>query len=681
MPNRLINETSPYLLQHANNPVNWYPWGEEALSRAREEDKPILLSIGYSACHWCHVMERESFEDPEIAALMNEHFVSIKVDREERPDLDNVYMNAVQALTGSGGWPMTMFLTPEGRPFYGGTYFPPDDRGGMPGFPRVLLGVAEAYRNRRGEVVQATQQLVSHLQHLAEVPRSTDPLTPDIMHQAYQVLVQSFDYDNGGFGGAPKFPQPMIYEFVLRYYHLTKSERALEMVESTLEKMATGGIYDHIGGGFHRYATDSYWLVPHFEKMLYDNALLSRLYLHAYQATGNPLYRRVAEETLDYVLREMTDPSGGFYSTQDADSEGEEGKFFLWTPDEVEQVLGPEAGSLVGGYFDVTEAGNFEGKSILNVPQSAEAYSAQAGVSPQQLEEAVARARPLLLQARETRVHPGRDEKILSAWNGLMTRSFAEAASILRREDYRRAAVANASFLLESLQEDGRLLRTYKDGRASLKGYLEDYAFAADGLLALYEATFDRRWLEEARSLADRMVGLFWDGGQEGFYDTGSDHEELVIRPRDLFDNATPCGGSVAVDVLLHLAVLTGEADYSRRAASSLRSMQQYLPKAPLGMGHWLCALDFYATTTREVAIVGDPADPATQALLEVVHAGYLPNKVVAGKEPNGRSADEIPLLQGRGMVEDRPTAYVCQNYVCRLPVTDPEALAGQLAS
>ena len=519
-------------------------------------------------------------------------------------------------------------------------------------------------------------------QHLAEVPRSTDPLTPDIMHQAYQVLVQSFDYDNGGFGGAPKFPQPMIYEFVLRYYHLTKSERALEMVESTLEKMATGGIYDHIGGGFHRYATDSYWLVPHFEKMLYDNALLSRLYLHAYQATGNPLYRRVAEETLDYVLREMTDPSGGFYSTQDADSEGEEGKFFLWTPDEVEQVLGPEAGSLVGGYFDVTEAGNFEGKSILNVPQSAEAYSAQAGVSPQQLEEAVARARPLLLQARETRMHPGRDEKILSAWNGLMTRSFAEAASILRREDYRRAAVANASFLLESLQEDGRLLRTYKDGRASLKGYLEDYAFAADGLLALYEATFDRRWLEEAR-LPGRQDGRAVLGRRPGGFlrhrqrprrtgDPGPETSSTTLRPAAArwpwtYRFTSPCSP---------VRPTTPGGPHPRCARCS-----STCPRPPLGMGHWLCALDFYATTTKEVAIVGDPADPATQALLEVVHAGYLPNKVVAGKEPNGRSADEIPLLQGRGMVEDRPTAYVCQNYVCQLPVTDPEALAGQLAS
>ena len=683
MPNQLINETSPYLLQHAHNPVDWYPWGEEALRRAREEDKPILLSIGYSACHWCHVMERESFEDPEIAAMMNEHFISIKVDREERPDLDSLYMNAVQALTGSGGWPMTVFLTPDGRPFYGGTYFPPVDRGGMPGFPKVLLGVAETYRGRRGDVVQATQQLVSHLQHLAQVPRSLDPLTPDVLHQAYQQLAQSFDFEHGGFGAAPKFPQPMVYEFVLRYYHLTKSPRGLEMVEMTLQKMAYGGIYDQIGGGFHRYSTDPYWLVPHFEKMLYDNALLSRLYLHVYQATGNPLYRRIVEETLDYVLREMTDPAGGFYSTQDADSEGVEGKFFVWTPREIESVLGTDLAALVSGYFGVTDSGNFEEKNILNVPVGPESFATEAGVGQEELEAAIARARPLLLEERERRVHPARDEKVLSAWNGLMMRSFAEAASILRREDYLKAAEANASFLLRELRQDGRLLRTYKDGRASLKGYLEDYAFVADGLLALYEAGFDRRWLDRARSLADDMVELFRDGDQDGFYDTGEDHEALIVRPRDLFDNATPCGSSVAVDVLLHLSVLTGDGEYARRGAGVLRSMQQHMARAPMGMGHWLCALDFYLSTPKEVAIVGDRSAPSTQALLEVLYGRYLPNKVVAGADDSGLSHDhaEIPLLQGRGTIDGQPTAYVCQNYVCQLPVTEPEALASQLDS
>ena len=681
MPNRLIHETSPYLVQHANNPVDWYSWGEEALKRAQEEDKPILLSIGYSACHWCHVMERESFENQEIAGIMNEHFINIKVDREERPDLDSVYMNAVQALTGSGGWPMTVFLTPDGKPFYGGTYFPPVDSKGMPGFPRVLLGMAEAYRNRRGDVIQTTTQLVSRLQQATKTTRSLDPLTPDIFHQAYQPLVQNYDFQNGGIGSAPKFPQPMTYEFMLRYYHLTKSPNALEMVETTLQKMANGGIYDQLGGGFHRYSTDPYWLVPHFEKMLYDNALLSRLYLHAYQATGHSLYRRIAEETLDYVLREMTDPSGGFYSTQDADSGGVEGEFFIWTQDEIEAILGPEDGTLISGYFGVTEAGNFEGKNILNVPQSAESFAAEAGTSLEQLQAAIRKAKTPLLEARETRVHPARDEKILSAWNGLMIHSFAEAASILQRDDYSQAAEASASFLLKELRRDGRLLRTYKDGRASLKGYLEDYAFVADGLLAVYESGFDIRWLNEARSLADSMIELFWDEDENAFYDTGKDHESLIVRPRDVFDNATPCGSSVAVEVLLHLSVLTGESDYSRRGAAALRSIQPYLARAPMGMGHWLCALDLYLSTPKEIAIVGEMTTPAAQALLDVVYGRYLPNKVIAGSDPSvsGDGSFELPLLQGRALTNGQPTAYVCENYVCRLPVTEPEALAGQL--
>ena len=453
------------------------------------------------------------------------------------------------------------------------------------------------------------------------------------------------------------------------------------MVEIVAQKMAMGGIYDQIGGGFHRYSTDSYWLVPHFEKMLYDNALLSRLYLHIYQATGNPLYRRVAEETLDYVRREMTDASGGFYSTQDADSEGVEGKFFVWDAEEVDTVLGPEAGPLVAEYFGVTGAGNFEGKNILNLPEGAESVAQGASMTVEELESIVGRAKSLLLEVRERRVHPARDEKILSGWNGLMMRSFAEAASILGRRDYEQVAAANASFLLGRLEKDGRLLRTYKDGRANLKGYLEDYAFVADGLLALYEVSFDHRWLEEARRLADNMVDLFWEEGQDAFYDTGKDHEALIVRPRDVFDNATPCGSSVAVDVLLHLSVLTGEADYSRRAAAALRGMRQYLTQAPIGTGHWLCSLDFYLSTPKEIAIVGQRSNQATQALLEVVYGSYLPNKVVAGSDPGlpVHSSSVIPLVQGREMNGGRPTAYVCHNYVCQLPVTEPEALAQQL--
>ena len=685
MPNRLINETSPYLLQHANNPVDWYPWGEEALERARSEDKPILLSIGYSACHWCHVMERESFEDETIAGLMNENFVSIKVDREERPDLDQVYMQAVQMLTGSGGWPMPVFLTPEGKPFYGGTYFPPDDRQGMPGFPRLLTSIAEAYSTNRGEVDRVTQQLTTQMSQSNQVPQGTSILTVDILHQAYSSLATNFDYQNGGFGNAPKFPQPMTPEFLLRYYHHGYNPRALELVELTLEKMAYGGIYDQIGGGFHRYSTDPYWLVPHFEKMLYDNALLARLFLHTYLITGRALYRRVVEETLDYVLQEMTDPSGGFYSAQDADSEGVEGKFFVWSPGEINAVMGDTDGEVFAGYYGVTAGGNFEGKNILNIRQNPEEFAETKGLTADQLGDIINRGSKALLEVREQRIHPMRDDKVLSSWNGLMLRSFAEAAAALGRPDYLAVAIKNAGFLVGSMKSDGRLLRTYRDGQAKLLGYLEDYSFVIDGLLALYEATFDLRWLEEAVTLADSMIELFWDEGIGGFYDTGSDHETLVVRPRDVFDNAQPCGGSVASDVLLRLAVFTGKSDYSAKAAVPLRSLHQAMSQSPGGTGHWLSALDFYVSPPKEIAVIGPRDDPATQALLDTVFHRFLPNKVVMGVEPPlsptvGNSGSDIPLLAGRGMVGGLPSAYVCQNYACQLPVTDPAGLAEQLS-
>ena len=685
MPNRLINETSPYLLQHANNPVDWYPWGEEALERARSEDKPILLSIGYSACHWCHVMERESFENETIAGLMNDNFVSIKVDREERPDLDQVYMQAVQMLTGSGGWPMTVFLTPEGKPFYGGTYFPPDDRQGMPGFPRLLTSIAEAYSTNRGEVDRVTQQLTTQMSQSNQVPQGTSILTVDILHQAYSSLATNFDYQNGGFGNAPKFPQPMTPEFLLRYYHHGYNPRALELVELTLEKMAYGGIYDQIGGGFHRYSTDPYWLVPHFEKMLYDNALLARLFLHTYLITGRALYRRVVEETLDYVLREMTDPSGGFYSAQDADSEGVEGKFFVWSPGEINAVMGDTDGEVFAGYYGVTAGGNFEGKNILNIRQDPEEFAETKGLTADQLGDIINRGSKALLEVREQRIHPMRDDKVLASWNGLMLRSFAEAAAALGRPDYLAVAIKNAGFLVGSMKSDGRLLRTYRDGQAKLLGYLEDYSFVIDGLLALYEATFDLRWLEEAVTLADSMIELFWDEGIGGFYDTGSDHETLVVRPRDVFDNAQPCGGSVASDVLLRLAVFTGKSDYSAKAAVPLRSLHQAMSQSPGGTGHWLSALDFYVSPPKEIAVIGPRDDPATQALLDTVFHRFLPNKVVMGVEPPlsptvGNSGSDIPLLAGRGMVGGLPSAYVCQNYACQLPVTDPAGLAEQLS-
>ena len=685
MPNRLINETSPYLLQHANNPVDWYPWGEEALERARSEDKPILLSIGYSACHWCHVMERESFENETIAGLMNDNFVSIKVDREERPDLDQVYMQAVQMLTGSGGWPMTVFLTPEGKPFYGGTYFPPEDRQGMPGFPRLLTSIAEAYSTNRGEIDRVTKQLTTQMSQSNQVSQGTSILTVDILHKAYSSLATNFDYQNGGFGNAPKFPQPMTPEFLLRYYHHGYNPRALELVELTLEKMAYGGIYDQIGGGFHRYSTDAYWLVPHFEKMLYDNALLARLYLHTYLITGRALYRRVVEETLDYVLREMTDSSGGFYSAQDADSEGVEGKFFVWSPDEINSVMGDADGEVFAGYYGVTGAGNFEGKNILNIRQDPEEFAETKGLTADQLGDIINRGSKALLEVREQRIHPMRDDKVLASWNGLMLRSFAEAAAALGRPDYLAVAIKNAEFLARSMKSDGRLLRTYRDGQAKLLGYLEDYSFVIDGLLALYEATFDLRWLDEAVTLADSMIELFWDEGIGGFYDTGSDHETLVVRPRDVFDNAQPCGGSVASDVLLRLAVFTGKSDYSAKAAVPLRSLHQAMSQSPGGTGHWLSALDFYVSPPKEIAVIGPRDDPTTQALLDTVFHRFLPNKVVMGVETplipaDDNSEADIPLLAGRGMVGGLPSAYVCQNYACQLPVTDPAGLAEQLS-
>ena len=680
MPNRLIDETSPYLLQHANNPVDWYAWGAEALNRARAEDRPILLSIGYSACHWCHVMERESFEDPDIAALMNEHFVNIKVDREERPDLDAVYMEAVQMMTGSGGWPMTVFLTPDCRPYYGGTYFPPDDRGGMPGFPRLLAAASQAYRTNKGEIERVTRQLAEQMGRSGQMPRGFTPLTTEVMHSAYSQLATQFDHLNGGFGSAPKFPQPMTPEFLLRYYRHGFNARALEMVELTLRKMAYGGMYDQIGGGFHRYSTDAYWLVPHFEKMLYDNALLSRLYLHAWQIAGNPLYRRIAAETLDYVLREMTDPAGGFYSAQDADSEGVEGKFFVWTPDELRPLLGADA-DLVMGYYGVTEAGNFEGANILNVPVAPADYAARNGVSEDTLSAAIARARAVLLEAREQRIHPLLDDKALTAWNGLMLRSFAAAGATLGRPDYLDAARRNAAFLLDNMRDaNGRILRTWRNGQAKLPGYLEDYACLADGLLALHEATLEPRWLRDAVTVADGMIDLFWDDAAGGFYDTGRDHETLVIRPRDVFDNAQPCGGSVAADALLRLAVITGNDDYAAKAATPLRAMQQLLGRAPAATGHWLGALDFYVSLPKEIVIVGPPEHPATAAMLAEIGRRYLPNRVVVGMaDPDNPPLPGSPLLEQRGLVDGQPAAYVCEHYVCRLPVTDAAALGAQL--
>ena len=693
--NRLIHETSPYLLQHAHNPVNWYPWGEEALQKARSEDKPILLSVGYSACHWCHVMERESFEDEEIADLMNQYFVSIKVDREERPDIDAIYMQAVQALTKKGGWPMTVFLTPDGRPFYGGTYIPPRDRQygrqTMPGFPRILLSMADAYENRRLEVEEQATEIANYLRQRSSSPfrrrgeqtKGTMPL--ELLSNASRELAAEFDPVNGGFGDAPKFPNTMSLEFLLRVHqHRLKGEiktqiapAELDIVETSLQRMANGGIYDQLGGGFHRYSVDTEWLVPHFEKMLYDNALLSRVYLHAYLVTGNQFYRRIVEETLDYVVREMTSPEGGFYSTQDADSEGEEGKFFVWTPAEIQAVLPPRDAALFMQYYNVTGRGNFEGKNILHVTRDMEEIAKEAKLTRKRVQDALQRSREQLFRAREQRIKPGRDEKILTSWNGLMLRSFAEAARYLQHTDYLQIASKNAEFLLKELRADGRLLRTHKDGRSHLNGFLEDYTFLADGLLALYEASYQTRWFIEARKLMDEAIALFADEQNGGFFDTGSDHEALISRPKDIMDNATPAGNSVATDVLLRLAAFTGEESYYRqRADDYLSPIADVMVQHPQAFGHALGALDFALSAVKEFAIMGNPSEANSRLLLAVINKRYLPNSVLACADPaDSRAIQALPLLADRPLKEGKATAYVCQNFACLAPVNMAEEL------
>ncbi len=681
MPNRLANETSPYLLQHRDNPVDWYPWGPEALERARTEDRPILLSVGYSACHWCHVMEHESFEDPETARIMNELFVNVKVDREERPDIDSVYMTAVQQMTGHGGWPMTVFLTPEGVPFYGGTYYPPEPRHGMPSFRQVLHAVAGAYRERRDDVERSAEQLHSLLREGMSVRAPAAEIDTTVLDRAFHALASRYDARHGGFGGAPKFPQPMILEFLLRHWKRTGSTDALRMVEHTLRSMAAGGMYDQLGGGFHRYSVDARWQVPHFEKMLYDNALLARVYLYAWQATGDAGHRRVVEEVLRYVQREMRAPEGGFYSAQDADSEGEEGKFYVWTPDEVDALLGGEDGPLFRAYYDVTPGGNFEGKNILHVDRSVEEVAAEAGVSVERLERALARGREVLYEARARRVWPGRDDKVLTAWNAMMLRTFAEAGRILGNRDYLDAANACADFLLRELRPGGRLLRSWKDGRAKIDAFLEDHALLADALVSLFEATGDAERIEAARALADDTLDRFWDEDEGIFYDTATDAEALVVRPRDAFDNATPSGTSAAVTALLRLAALTGEARYEHVAVRALEGMGEPMARVPQGFGNLLSALDRHLATPREVVVVGRAGEPDTEALLDALRLRYLPNTVLAPKSPDAPAdaEEQIPLLQGRTLVGGRPAAYVCERYACLRPVTNPEELAEQL--
>jgi uncharacterized protein YyaL (SSP411 family) len=668
MPNRLAQETSPYLLQHRENPVDWYPWGEEALARARSDDRPILLSVGYSACHWCHVMERESFESTETAAYMNEHFVNIKVDREERPDVDALYMEAVQAISGQGGWPMTVFLDPEGVPFYGGTYFPSDEGRGMPSFRTVMEAVIDAFERKRDEIHERAPQMRARLAAIAQVePAADSPQAPMLVEATAQLRVAA-DLERGGFGGAPKFPPASALELLL-----ARGDR--EVTETTLDAMLAGGIYDQLGGGFARYSVDANWLVPHFEKMLYDNALLARAYLHGWQALGHERYRRACEETLDWALREMRGPEGGFYSALDADSEGEEGRFYIWTPEQIREVLAAGADSPncikfssqqienLMQFYGVSEGGNFEGRSILHLAGGAGAAEP----------DGLAEARRSLYDARAKRVWPGLDDKRLTSWNALMIAALAEAGAVLEREDYLDAARSCADFICDQMRDpDGNLLRTYKDGRAHLNAYLEDHAFLLEALLTLYEATFEQRWFERSRNLAKTMISRFADKERGGFFSTSDDHESLIARRKEIGDHPIPSGNSAAAMGLLRLAALTGERTYEQQAESVFRLFAKPAAQHPEAFAHLLRAIDFHLAPTKGVALIGDDL----AALARIVRSKHRPHLVLAG----GHEGSAIPeLLRERPTINGSPAAYVCESFTCKQPVTEAPALEALL--
>jgi uncharacterized protein len=664
MANRLADETSPYLLQHKDNPVDWYPWGTEALERAKGEDRPILLSIGYAACHWCHVMERESFEDHDTAAYMNENFVCIKVDREERPDIDSIYMEAVQGMTGHGGWPLTAFLDPDGVPFYGGTYFPPEAGRGMPSLQMVMEAVVESWSTQRERIRASAARIREQLGAVGQIEPSSDPLGAGSVDGAVNRLRMMADMRHGGFGGAPKFPPSTALELLL-------ARGVTDVVELTLDSMAHGGIYDQVGGGFARYSVDDVWLVPHFEKMLYDNALLARAYLHGWQALGHERWRRVCEETLVWALREMRGPEGGFHSSLDADSEGVEGRFYVWTPDEIREALEAaglgEAAEDLLSYYGVTAEGNFEGRTILHIPGGPEARP------PEGLE----RARRALYTRRSRRTWPAKDDKRLTSWNALMIAALADAGAGLPCDEYLDAAVACAEFVWRDLRDErGRLLRTYRDGEARLDGYLEDYAYLVEALLALYEATFDQRWFDAARETADLMIELFADRDRGGFFTTAHDHERLIARRKDVDDHPIPSGNSSAAYGLLRLAALSGEREYERHAVGVFRLLHRAATNHPHALAHLVRAMDFHFAQVKEVALVAPAEGDGLGELASVVRSGFRPYVVLAG----GLEGTERPeLMRERSTVDARPAAYVCENFACRRPVTEPEELAAAL--
>jgi uncharacterized protein YyaL (SSP411 family) len=684
MPNRLSSAISPYLLQHAGNPVDWYPWSAEALDRAREEDKPIFLSIGYSACHWCHVMAHESFENGQIARLLNEYFVPIKVDREERPELDQLYMEAVQLMTGNGGWPLSVFLTPSLQPFFGGTYWPPQSRGGMPGFDQVLRAVADAWKNRRDEALEHAERLTQLLRDVRQSGESAGPPAaepgPELLRNADAVMARSFDPHDGGFGTAPKFPHPLDLRLLLRSWRRTDQGPLLSMVTTTLDQMAAGGIYDHLGGGFHRYATDARWLVPHFEKMLYDNALLAVAYLEGWQATHAGQYARVVRETLDYVLREMTAPEGGFYSTEDADSEGEEGKFYLWTPAEVAAVLGPQAAHAFCHVYDVSEPGNFEGRNILHRSKTLGPSATILGRPLEELEVELASSRRRLMEARSARVRPGRDDKVLVSWNGLTIDALARSGAALGEPRYVDAAASAARFLLSALRSrEGSLLHVWRGGEARHDAFLDDYASLANALVSLYEARFEENWIDEAAALADEILRRFHDPAEGGFFYTAAGQESLIARKKDMLDSSVPSGGGLATMALLRLGKLCGRNDYLEAARQSLRACTTLMERSPVGSGQMLLALDFDLGPTAEIVLFGSEDRQATADTLAFLGREFVPNKVVAFRDERLASAPRSPALSaifaGKQPLPPGPTLFVCEHFSCQSPVTGGEVV------
>lgn len=676
MPNQLSNETSPYLLQHATNPVDWYPWCEEALSKAVELDQPIFLSIGYAACHWCHVMEHESFEDPEVARIMNENFINIKVDREERPDLDSIYMDAVVAMTGQGGWPMSVFLTPEGKPFFGGTYFPPTRRYNMPSFTEILLLIVQSWEKDRNAAEEAGEALTSRIQANVLEQGMQITLNEETLQRAIETIFRSYDRNNGGFGGAPKFPQAMTIEVLQRRFRRSNDHLAREMAEQTLSKMAAGGIHDQIGGGFSRYSVDASWIVPHFEKMLYDNAQLLRVYLHAWQISQEQKYLDVVETTIEFLSREMRDPAGGFYSSLDADSEGEEGKFYLWSVEEIREACPDEiTAKVLIETYGVTESGNFEGNNVLQRIGPAEDLASSFEISLDSYFEYLKRGQECLYESRETRPRPGVDNKIVASWNGLTLQALAEAAAVTDRSDYLELAEKCALFALTELRDETHVLRSWRNGQRGKPGFLEDYAALGIGFLSLYQADHNLTWYQAALQCAQDILDRFIDP-ESGFYDTADDHEELISRPKNLQDSPSPCGNTLACTLLYNLVEFSGKSEYLEHAERMLASMQPHMVRYPTGFSGWLNLLDFAMGPRRQLAIIGQPGNDDFRALERVAYKRYEPNLVVAGGEP-GIVVPE--LLYDRNQLENRATAYLCQSFSCQLPTVSPSDLEAQL--